>query len=116
MLQRWEFKHPQPFLRNREFLWQEGHTAYAEAADAEAEALHVAGLYRRVYEELLAVPVVPGRKTEAEKFAGSDFSISCEAYVAASGRGIQVISIFISFSNVWNDTSVSRKPMKLTRK
>ena len=46
--------------------------------------------YQRVYEELLAIPVVPGRKTEKEKFAGGDYTTTIEAYVSGSGRGIQV--------------------------
>ena len=68
--QRWEFKHPQPFLRTREFLWQEGHTAFATKPEADEEVLAILDLYRRIYEELLAIPVIPGRKTEKEKFAG----------------------------------------------
>jgi bifunctional glutamyl/prolyl-tRNA synthetase len=47
-------------------------------------------LYRRVYEELLAIPVIRGRKTEKEKFAGGDFTTTTEAFISASGRGIQV--------------------------
>ena len=47
-------------------------------------------LYRRVYEELLAIPVVPGKKTEKEKFAGGDYTTTIEAFISASGRGIQV--------------------------
>ena len=86
---RWEFKHPTPFLRTREFLWQEGHTAYAERAPAEAEVLQILDLYARVYTDLLAIPVVKGRKTDKEKFAGGDYTTTVEAYVAASGRGIQ---------------------------
>lgn len=86
---RWEFKHPQPFLRTREFLWQEGHTAYANAKDAEDEVYVILELYARVYEELLAIPVVRGRKTEKEKFAGGDFTTTVEAYISASGRAIQ---------------------------
>lgn len=86
---RWEFKHPQPFLRTREFLWQEGHTAFASKEDAEAEVYQILELYRRVYEELLAIPVIEGRKTEKEKFAGGDFTTTVEAYIAASGRGLQ---------------------------
>ena len=46
--------------------------------------------YARVYEELLAIPVIPGRKTEKEKFAGGDYTTTIEAFVSASGRGIQV--------------------------
>ncbi|OON13356.1 proline--tRNA ligase [Opisthorchis viverrini] len=86
---RWEFKHPQPFLRTREFLWQEGHTAFAEKADAEAEVLTILDLYAEVYQDLLAVPVVRGRKTEKEKFAGADYTTTVEAYISGTGRAIQ---------------------------
>jgi prolyl-tRNA synthetase family I len=86
---RWEFKHPTPFLRTREFLWQEGHTAYQTPAEAEKEVYQILDLYARVYEELLAIPVVKGRKTEKEKFAGGDFTTTVEAYVPVNGRGIQ---------------------------
>lgn len=86
---RWEFKHPQPFLRSREFLWQEGHTAFATKAEADEEVLQILELYRRAYEELLAVPVVAGKKTEKEKFAGGLYTTTVEAFVPAVGRGIQ---------------------------
>ncbi|CAF0785356.1 unnamed protein product [Didymodactylos carnosus] len=86
---RWEFKHPQPFLRTREFLWQEGHTAFATEAEAAAEVYQILDLYERVYTDLLAIPVVRGRKTEKEKFAGADWTTTVEAYISASGRGIQ---------------------------
>ncbi|XP_067421040.1 bifunctional glutamate/proline--tRNA ligase isoform X2 [Emydura macquarii macquarii] len=86
---RWEFKHPQPFLRTREFLWQEGHTAFATYEEAAEEVLQILDLYARVYEELLAIPVVKGRKTEKEKFAGGDYTTTVEAYISASGRAIQ---------------------------
>ncbi|XP_074805340.1 bifunctional glutamate/proline--tRNA ligase isoform X4 [Natator depressus] len=86
---RWEFKHPQPFLRTREFLWQEGHTAFATYEEAAEEVLQILDLYARVYEELLAIPIVKGRKTEKEKFAGGDYTTTVEAYVSASGRAIQ---------------------------
>ncbi|XP_019405038.1 PREDICTED: bifunctional glutamate/proline--tRNA ligase isoform X5 [Crocodylus porosus] len=86
---RWEFKHPQPFLRTREFLWQEGHTAFATYEEAAEEVLQILDLYARVYEEFLAIPVVKGRKTEKEKFAGGDYTTTVEAYISASGRAIQ---------------------------
>ncbi|CDO91902.1 unnamed protein product [Kluyveromyces dobzhanskii CBS 2104] len=86
---RWEFKHPQPFLRTREFLWQEGHTAHLTKEDAEEEVMQILDFYAGVYEELLAVPVVKGRKTEKEKFAGGDFTTTCEGYIPQTGRGIQ---------------------------
>ncbi|XP_049573000.1 bifunctional glutamate/proline--tRNA ligase isoform X3 [Syngnathus scovelli] len=86
---RWEFKHPQPFLRTREFLWQEGHTAFATKEEAAKEVLQILDLYARVYEELMAIPVVKGRKTEKEKFAGGDYTTTVEAFISASGRAIQ---------------------------
>ncbi|KAJ1645839.1 hypothetical protein IWQ61_010269 [Dispira simplex] len=86
---RWEFKHPQPFLRTREFLWQEGHTAHLTREAAGTEVKEILDLYRRVYEELLAVPVIPGIKSEREKFAGSLYTTTVEGYIPATGRGIQ---------------------------
>jgi prolyl-tRNA synthetase len=86
---RWEFKHPQPFLRTREFLWQEGHTAHLTREAAEQEVLQILEYYAGVYEELLAVPVIKGRKTEKEKFAGGLFTTTCEGYIPTTGRGIQ---------------------------
>ncbi|XP_067942560.1 bifunctional glutamate/proline--tRNA ligase-like [Watersipora subatra] len=86
---RWEFKHPQPFLRTREFLWQEGHSAFAEKEEAMEEVRTILELYASVYEEYLAIPVVRGRKTEKEKFAGGDYTYTVEAFISASGRAIQ---------------------------
>lgn len=86
---RWEFKHPQPFLRTREFLWQEGHTAHLTQQDAEEEVLQILDFYAGIYEELLAVPVVKGRKTEKERFAGGVFTTTVEGYIPQTGRGIQ---------------------------
>ncbi|XP_074025069.1 bifunctional glutamate/proline--tRNA ligase isoform X2 [Numenius arquata] len=86
---RWEFKHPQPFLRTREFLWQEGHTAFATYEEAAEEVMQILDLYAQVYEDLLAIPVVKGRKTEKEKFAGGDYTTTVEAFISASGRAIQ---------------------------
>jgi len=57
---RWEFKHPQPFLRTREFLWQEGHTAHATEEDMYSEVYVILEYYKKVYEELLAIPVIKG--------------------------------------------------------
>ncbi|PWZ00860.1 putative proline-tRNA ligase [Testicularia cyperi] len=86
---RWEFKHPQPFLRTREFLWQEGHTAHMTLEGADQEVKHILDLYRQVYEDLLAVPVVPGVKSEKEKFAGGYYTTTVEGFVPTTGRGIQ---------------------------
>eukprot|EP00898_Chlorokybus_atmophyticus_P005396 jgi/Chlat1/5858/Chrsp4S06371 len=86
---RWEFKHPTPFIRSREFLWQEGHTVFATKEEADAEVLDVLELYRKVYEELLAVPVIKGIKSEKEKFAGGLYTTTVEAFIPSTGRGIQ---------------------------
>jgi len=86
---RWEFKYPTPFLRSREFLWQEGHTAHSTYEDADVMVMQALELYRAVYEDLLAVPVVKGRKTEKEKFAGGHMTTTVEAYIHGSGRAIQ---------------------------
>jgi len=86
---RWEFKNPTPFLRSREFLWQEGHTAFATLEEAAVEVLQILDLYSRVYEEILAVPVVKGTKTEKEKFPGGHYTTTLEGFIPATGRGIQ---------------------------
>ncbi len=85
---RWEFKTPTPFLRNREFLWQEGHTVYASKKDAEEEVLKILRLYEKIFKELFAVPVIMGKKTPKEKFAGADYSTSIEA-ILPDGKTIQ---------------------------
>lgn len=86
---RWEFKFPTPFLRSREFLWQEGHTAHSSYEEADTMVMQALDLYKRVYQDLLCVPVVPGYKTEKEKFAGGYQTTTVEAYIAGSGRAIQ---------------------------
>lgn len=86
---RWEFKNPQPFLRTREFLWQEGHTAHLTKTEADVEVRQILDLYRQVYEDLLAVPVIPGIKSEKEKFAGGLYTTTVEGFIPTSGRGIQ---------------------------
>jgi len=86
---RWEFKYPTPFLRSREFLWQEGHTAHATKEAADEEVMTILDFYARVYEELLCVPVIKGVKTEKEKFAGGDYTTTVEGFIPNVGRGIQ---------------------------
>lgn len=86
---RWEFKHPTPFIRTREFLWQEGHTAHATIEEAEEETFTILEYYRRVYEEILAVPVCKGVKTESEKFAGGLKTTTVESWINENGRAIQ---------------------------
>ena len=75
---RWE-KETRPFLRSREFLWQEGHTIHASKEEAEAETLGMLEVYKKFFEEYLAIPVITGRKTEKEKFAGAEYTMTVEA-------------------------------------
>jgi prolyl-tRNA synthetase len=75
---RWEMR-TRLFLRTTEFLWQEGHTAHSNAEEAEEETRVILDIYRRLAEEYLAIPVLTGRKTEAEKFAGADHTYCIEA-------------------------------------
>jgi prolyl-tRNA synthetase len=86
---RWEFKNPTPFIRTREFLWQEGHTAHASLEEADKQVFEILDLYRQVYEDILACPVIPGRKSENEKFAGGYYTTTVETLIPANGRGIQ---------------------------
>ena len=75
---RWEMR-TRLFLRTTEFLWQEGHTAHATEAEAEEETLKILRLYRTFMEEWMAMPVLTGRKTDSERFAGALRTYSCEA-------------------------------------
>src|SRR5262249_18718680 len=84
---RWE-KVTRPFLRTTEFLWQEGHTLHATEAEAEEETLRMLEVYRAFAEEMLAMPVVTGRKTESEKFAGARRPYASEA-LRGGGRALQ---------------------------
>jgi len=86
---RWEFKNPTPFIRTREFLWQEGHTAHANYESANKEVYEVLDMYSRTYSEICAIPTVKGIKTKLETFPGADYSTTVEAYIPNSGRGIQ---------------------------
>lgn len=84
---RWE-KETRPFLRSREFLWQEGHTAHATAEEAEERTVQMLNLYADFCEEVLAMPVVRGRKTDKEKFAGAEATYTIEALMH-DGKALQ---------------------------
>jgi prolyl-tRNA synthetase len=84
---RWE-KRTRLFLRTTEFLWQEGHTAHATAAEAEAEALKILEIYRILAEDYLALPVLTGTKTVRERFAGAVQTYCIEAYMR-DGKALQ---------------------------
>lgn len=75
---RWE-KETRPFLRTREFLWQEGHTIHETKEEAEKETYQMINVYKEFIEKFLAIPVIVGKKTEKEKFAGAEYSLTIEA-------------------------------------
>lgn len=75
---RWE-KETRPFLRSREFLWQEGHTIHERKEEAEAETLQMLNIYNDFFHEYLAIPSIVGRKTEKEKFAGAEYTYTVES-------------------------------------
>ena len=84
---RWE-KETRPFLRSREFLWQEGHTAHATAQEAEERTIQMLNVYADFCEQVLAIPVVKGRKTDKEKFAGAVATYAIEALMH-DGKALQ---------------------------
>ena len=84
---RWE-KTTRPFLRSREFLWQEGHTIHATAEEAQQETVRMLGVYADFAEKVLAMPVVKGIKTEKERFAGAEETYTIEALMH-DGKALQ---------------------------
>ena len=84
---RWE-KTTRPFLRSREFLWQEGHTAHATAEEAEARTIQMLNLYADFCEQVLAIPVIRGQKTDKEKFAGAEATYTIESLMH-DGKALQ---------------------------
>jgi len=84
---RWELK-TRPFLRSAEFLWQEGHTAHATKEEADAQARQTLDYYVELAQDELAMPLVPGRKSENERFAGADETYTIEV-LAQDGKAIQ---------------------------
>ena len=84
---RWE-KETRPFLRSREFLWQEGHTAHATAEEAQERTIQMLNVYADFCEQVLAIPVIKGQKTEKEKFAGAVATYTIEALMH-DGKALQ---------------------------
>jgi prolyl-tRNA synthetase len=85
---RWEFKHAVPFLRSREFLWNEGHTVFAIEKEALAEEKEILRIYKKIVEDVLALPGIVGRKSDKEKFAGAVFTSTIE-HLLPDGKAIQ---------------------------
>ncbi|MDR3559409.1 MAG: proline--tRNA ligase [Candidatus Pacebacteria bacterium] len=84
---RWELR-TRPFLRTTEFLWQEGHTAHATKEEADIRTIQMLKIYQKFVEEYLSIPVIPGRKSESEKFPGADYTTSIEAMMQ-DGKALQ---------------------------
>jgi len=85
---RWEFKHPKPFLRGREFLWNEGHTVFATKEEAENECKEILEMYYNFVKDYMALAGEKSKKTESEKFAGAVYTTSIE-YIMPDGKMIQ---------------------------
>lgn len=85
---RWEFRHPIPFFRTREFVFNEGHTAYATKQEAEKEKKDIIGMYDNICKNYMALPSLIGKKSEKEKFAGADYTVSMEFYMP-NGKAVQ---------------------------
>ncbi len=85
---RWE-KSTRPFLRTSEFLWQEGHTAHATFEEAQEETMKMLEVYKEFAENVLAIPVIAGRKSEKEKFAGAYATYTMEA-IMQDGKALQM--------------------------
>ena len=86
---RFEVKDVKPFLRSREFLWQEGHNVFEDEKGASKDALTMISEYKKLAEELLAVPVLTGKKTEHEKFPGAYFTTTIEGFMP-DGKALQM--------------------------
>ncbi len=111
---RWEFKYAIPFLRTREFLWQEGHTVFATKEEAEKEVLEILDYYAQVHEDLLAIPVIKGKKTEKEKFAGAVYTTSVETFLPVNKAIQAATSHFLgqNFSKPFNITFLDKDNKK----
>ena len=107
---RWE-KETRPFLRSREFLWQEGHTIHETKEEAEEETKKMMDVYEWFHHEILAIPSITGRKTEKEKFAGAEYTLTNEALMY-NGVSLQAgTSHFFGqkFSKAYNIKFTSRE-------
>ena len=106
---RWE-KTTRPFLRSREFWWQEGHTIHETAEEAQAETMQQLNCYADFFHHVLAIPVVPGRKTEKEKFAGAEatYTVECMMKDHKALQGATSHYFGDKFSRAYNVTFTGR--------
>src|SRR5919106_2652694 len=107
---RWEMR-TRLFLRTSEFLWQEGHTAHATRAEAVEEAIRMHGVYREVVEDVLAIPMLAGRKSESERFPGADETYTLEALMRDKKALQGATSHFLgqNFSKAYGVTFLNEK-------
>lgn len=101
---RWETKATKPFLRTREFLWQEGHTVHKTNKEAEKEVIDILDEYKDIMENYLGIPVLVGIKTDSEKFAGALYTTTLEA-IMPDGKALQMgtsHNLGQNFANVFN--------------
>ncbi len=111
---RWETKATKPFLRTREFLWQEGHTAHVTKEQADMEVKSILEVYRKLLEDYLAIPVIVGVKSEREKFAGALYTTTVEAMMP-DGKALQAgtsHNLGQHFSKVFDITFLDEKEQK----
>ncbi len=111
---RWELR-TRFFLRTTEFLWQEGHTFHATPEEAAEETSTMLDVYATLAEEWLSIPVIKGRKTEAEKFAGADYTVSIEAMMG-DGRALQAGTSHNLGQNFTRAYDIEFQDKDLTRK
>ena len=111
---RWEFKHPTPLLRNREFLWNEGHSVFADEESANIEKDQILGIYEKTITDLLCLKGIKGRKTESEKFAGGMASFSFE-FLLPDGKTVQGPDFHhdgINFAKAFDITFLNKEGQK----
>ncbi len=104
---RWETKATKPFLRSREFLWQEGHTVHTSLSEADEEVREMIKVYDRVVRGLCALPYLLLRRTESDKFAGAYYTIAFDTFIPEAGRMLQVATVHNlgqNFSKAFNIT------------
>lgn len=104
---RWEFSTPTPFIRSKEFLWQEGHSAFSNIEQVNSNVKQMLKIYKNLYEKLLGVPVIVGKKIESEKFAGAEQTFSIETFIPDANKSIQcstVHNLGQNFSKMFNIT------------
>lgn len=104
---RWEFKDCIPFIRQRCFNWSETHSCHDSRISAMNEVFDSINIYKKTYNELLAIPVIKGKKTESEKFGGAECTYTLEAYIPVVAKGIQACTshcLAQNFSKMFNIT------------